>query len=76
MTQINTSDDLFNYIVSQSSSGSKNWFGFQQQRIAGIYLAYKIAENHADKISPEQAVEYVDRLNTAIYKKLIKGETI
>ena len=51
-------------------------FGFQQQRIAGIYLAYKIAENHADKISPEQAVEYVDRLNTAIYKKLIKGETI
>jgi hypothetical protein len=76
MTKLNGSDELLTYIISQSNSGSKNWFGFSQQRITGIYLAYEIAKLHADKIPPEQIVEYVDRLNTSIYKKLIKGETI
>ena len=76
MTEINNTDDLFSYIVSQSNSGAKNWFGFQQQRIVGIHMAYEIAKNHADKLTPEEIAEYVDKLNTAIYKKLIKGETI
>lgn len=76
MTQINSTEDLFSYIVSQSNSGSKNWFGFQQQRIVGIHMAYEIAKIHADSMTPEQIAEYVDKLNTAIYKKLIKGETI
>ena len=74
MTIQNNSDDLFTYLVSQQCSGAKNWFGFQQQRIAGIYLAYKIAENHADRMSPEECADYAFRLNNAVYNKLVKGE--
>lgn len=74
MTQITNTDELLSYIVNQANSGQKNWFGFQQQRISGIYIAYEIAKIHADTMSPEQIVKFVDDLNTAIYKKLIKGE--
>jgi hypothetical protein len=73
MTIHNNSQDLLNYLLSQANSGSKNWFGFQQQRIAGIALAYRIAEIHADKISPEDVVDYVNKLNNAIFNKLIKA---
>lgn len=72
--QIQTTNDLLNYIVSQANSGQKNWFGFQQQRIAGIDVAYKIAINHADKMSPEEIADYVSRLNNAVYQKLVKGD--
>ena len=72
--QQNNSEALLQYLVSQANSGNKNWFGFQQQRIAGINLAYKIAERHADKISPDEIADYVLRLNNAVYSKLIKGE--
>ena len=73
-TQIKNSDDLLSYLVSQANSGQKNWFGFQQQRIAGINVAYEIAKHHADKMTPEQCAEYALRLNNAIYNKLVKGE--
>lgn len=74
MTIQNNSQDLLNYLVSQANSGNKNWFGFQQQRIAGINVAYEIAKNHADKMTPEQCADYALRLNNAIYNKLVKGE--
>jgi hypothetical protein len=74
MTVQNNSQDLINYLISQANSGQKNWFGFQQQRIAGINIAYEIAKNHADKMSPEQVAEYALRLNNAIYAKLVKSE--
>ena len=74
MTIQNNSQDLLNYLVSQANSGQKNWFGFQQQRIAGINVAYEIAKHHADKMTPEQCAEYALRLNNAIYNKLVKGE--
>jgi hypothetical protein len=74
MTIQNNSQDLINYLVSQANSGAKNWFGFQQQRIAGINVAYEIAKNHADKMTPEQCAEYALKLNNAIYNKLVKGE--
>lgn len=74
MTIQNNSQDLLNYLVSQANSGQKNWFGFQQQRIAGINVAYEIAKNHADKMTPEQCADYALRLNNAIYNKLVKGE--
>lgn len=74
MTKPNNSDALFIYLLEQSSSGSKNWFGFQQQRLAGIHLAYKIAENHADSMSPEQITDFVSKLNNSVYAKLIKGD--
>jgi hypothetical protein len=74
MTQIANSQDLLSYIVTLANSGNKNWFGFPQQRIAGIHLAYEIAKIHADKMTPEEVVEYVIKLNNAIFQKLLKGE--
>lgn len=73
-TTIQNSQDLLSYLITQSNSGAKNWFGFHQQRIAGINIAYQIAANHADKMEPEEIVDFVTRLNNSIYTKLIKGE--
>lgn len=73
MTQINNSQDLLAYIISQANSGQKNWFGFQQQRIAGIDAAYKMAILHADKMTPEQVVDYVTKLNNTIYDKMLRA---
>ena len=74
MTQINNSNDLLNFIVTNANSGVKNWFGFQQQRIAGIHIAYEIAKLHADKMTPEEVADYAYKLNNAIYSKLVKGD--
>lgn len=73
---ITSNDDLLSYLISRANSGDKNWFGFLQQRVVGIDLAYRIAANHADKMTPEEIVNFVDNLNSSVYKKLIKGETI
>jgi hypothetical protein len=73
MTTIQNTSDLLNFLVNQANSGSKNWFGFQQQKIAGINLAYQIAIAHADKLSPEDVVNYVVQLNNVIYSKMLKG---
>lgn len=73
MNTIQNSSDLLSYLVTLSMSGQKNWFGFPQQRIAGIHLAYEIAKIHADKMSPEEVIDYVVRLNNTIYLKLLKG---
>ena len=72
MKEIQNTNDLLSYLIAESDK-TKNWFGFQQQRMAGIDTAYRIAINHADKISPDEAVKYVVDLNNAIYNKLIKG---
>ncbi len=73
MTTINNSTDLLAFIINQANSGSKNWFGFQQQRIAGIDAAYKMAIAHGDKMSPEEIVDYVIKLNNTIYDKMLRG---
>lgn len=73
MTKETNTEALLNYLVTQTQSGQKNWFGFQQQRVAGIDLAYRIATIHADKMSPDDVVDYVIELNNAIYNKMIKG---
>lgn len=72
--QQNNSEALLHYLVTQANSGVKNWFGFQQQRIAGINLAYKIAERHADKMTPDEIADFALKLNNAVYNKLIKGD--
>jgi hypothetical protein len=72
--QIKSSDDLLSYLVSQANSGQKNWFGFAQQRLTGINLAHEIAKTHADKMSPEEVVDYVIKLNNTIYQKIIKAD--
>ena len=73
-TQIKSSDDLLSYLVSQANSCQKNWFGFAQQRLTGINLAHEIAKTHADKMSPEEVVDYVVKLNNTIYQKIIKAD--
>ena len=70
---VKDSNDLLNFLVAQSDS-SKNWFGFQQQRITAIALAHDIAKTHADKMTPEQVVNYVVVLNELIYHKIIKSK--
>jgi hypothetical protein len=71
MTTIKDNTDLLSFLVSQADS-SKNWFGFTQQRITAIALAHDIARHHADKMTPEQAVQYAIDLNQAVYEKIIK----
>ena len=68
------SKELLAYLITQSSSGAKNWFGFQQQKIMGINLCYEVAKNHANEMSPDEVTNYVVALNDSIYKKIIKGE--
>ena len=70
--KIENNTDLLSYLISQSTSGLKNWFGFPQQKITGIHTVYEIAKNHADTMTPEEIVEYGIRLNNAIYHKMIK----
>lgn len=71
--QIQSNNDLLNFLVTQANSGNKDWFGYKQQKITGIDVAYKIAANHADKLTPEEVVDYVVRLNNCIFNKLLKG---
>lgn len=69
--KIQDTSDLLSYLITQSSE-RKDWFGFTQQRITAISLAHEIARNHANTISPEQAVDYAIALNEAIYQKIIR----
>jgi hypothetical protein len=76
MTQhINGSDALLNYLIGLSATGQKNWFGFQQQRLTGIDLAYRIAVAHADKMTPSEVVNFVIDLNNEIYNKMLQDKT-
>lgn len=68
---VKDSNDLLNFLIAQSDS-SKNWFGFQQQRITAIVLAHDIARTHADKMTPDEVVDYAISLNESIYHKIIK----
>lgn len=69
---IQNTNDLLAYLVAQSESGNKQWFGFLQQKITGISLAHQIAVNHADKMTPDQVVDYVIKLNNVLFTRLIK----
>jgi len=71
---VKDNNDLLNFLVAQSDS-SKNWFGFQQQKMTAIVLAHEIAARHADKMTPNQVVEYARELNNLLYLKMIKPST-
>ena len=68
---VKDSNDLLNFLVAQSDS-SKNWFGWQQQKLTGINLAHEIAAKHADKMTPQEIVNFVIELNNELYSKIIK----
>ena len=74
MTTQNNSEALLHYLISQANTEKKDWVGFKQQKITGINLAYRMAENLGDKLSPEEIVEYVRQLNDCIFHKLIMGK--
>lgn len=71
---IQNNQDLLSYLLTQANSGVKNWFGFTQQRITGIYLCHQIAAAHADKMTPDEITNFVINLNNSIYQKIIKGD--
>ena len=71
-TQINNNGDLLGYLLEQSLTAPKSWFGFPQQKLTGISLVHAIAANHADKMSPQEIVQYVNDLNNEIYTGIIK----
>ena len=70
---IKSSNDLLQYLTERAESGEKQWFGRMQQRLTGIKLVHEIAARHADKMTPEQIVQYVVDLNNQIFKKIIVG---
>ena len=69
--KIQDSNDLLGYLITQADS-RKDWFGFTQQRMTAVTLAHQIAKQHADKMTPEEVVEYALKLNQTIYNKIIK----
>lgn len=76
MTQqipVNNSEALLSYLIGLAGTGQKNWFGYQQQRLAGTDLAYRIAAQHANTMKPKEIVEFVIELNNEIYEKILKG---
>jgi len=70
-TTIQNNSDLLSFLVTQAES-RKDWFGFTQQRLTAVSLAHEIAKNHADKMTPQQVVQYALELNEAIYHNIIK----
>ena len=71
-TTIKNTNDLLGFLVTQSEA-RKDWFGFHQQRMTAVTLAHEIARNLADKMTPEEVVNYALELNSQIYHKIIKG---
>ena len=59
------------YLLTQADT-RKDWFGFTQQRMTAVTLAHQIAKQHADKMSPDEVVDYALKLNQAIYNKIIR----
>lgn len=73
-TTIQNTNDLLSFLVAQAES-RRDWFGFTQQRMTAITLAHDIAKVHADKMTPQEVVEYAVQVNEAIYKTIISSKT-
>lgn len=69
-TTIQNSNDLLQFLISQAES-RKDWFGFLQQRMTAIALAHEIAKMHADKMTPDEVVEYAVAINESIFQNII-----
>lgn len=72
--KINSENDLLRYLQDRMLSGDSNWFSYPEQRLTGIALAHEIAARHADKFTPEQVVDYVVKLNNAIYTNMLRSK--
>lgn len=72
--EIKSSNDLLAFLDRHKDTDPNRWFSYAQQRMTGVALAHAIAARHADKFAPEQIVDYVVKLNNAIYNKMIKAK--
>jgi hypothetical protein len=70
-TTIQNTADLLSFLVQQAET-RKDWFGFTQQKMTAVSLAHEIAARHADKMTPDEVVNYVKELNEILYHRLIK----
>ncbi len=70
-TTIQNTADLLSFLVQQAET-RKDWFGFTQQKMTAVSLAHEIAARHADKMTPEEVVEYAKELNEILFHRLIK----
>lgn len=70
--EVKNSDDLLTFFVNEAEKGNKQWFGWLQQKMTGITLIHQIAARHADKMTPDEIVDYVNRLNSSIFNRMIK----
>lgn len=70
--KIHNTNDLLNFLVSQAEARPNGWFGFFEQKVTGIQLAHEMALRFADKMSPEQIVDYVVELNNLIFKNIVR----
>ena len=61
-TTIQNTQDLLSFLVQQAET-RKDWFGFMQQKMTAVNLAHEIAARHADKMTPEQITDFVNKLN-------------
>jgi hypothetical protein len=70
-TTIQNTQDLLSFLVQQADT-RKDWFGFTQQKMTAVSLAHEIAARHADKMTPDEVVEYAKELNELLFHRLIK----
>ena len=70
-TTIQNTHDLLSFLVQQADT-RKDWFGFTQQKMTAVSLAHEIAARHADKMTPEEVVDYAKELNELLFHRLIK----
>jgi hypothetical protein len=70
-TTIQNTQDLLSFLVQQADT-RKDWFGFTQQKMTAVSLAHEIAARHADKMTPEEVVDYAKELNELLFHRLIK----
>jgi len=70
-TTIQNTNDLLSFLVAQADV-RKDWFGFTQQKMTSITLAHEIAARHADKMTPDEVVNYAVQVNEIIYQKIAK----
>jgi hypothetical protein len=70
-TTIQNTADLLSFLVNQSEN-RKDWFGFTQQKMTAVSLAHEIAARHADKMTPEEVVQYAKEVNEILFHRLIK----
>lgn len=73
MTTIQNTTDLLTFLEREAEK-RPDWFGWKQQKLTAISLAHDIAARHADKLTPEEVVDYAMAVNLRIYHKIIKPQ--